>query len=96
MTLSSRGCKTEKGTYFPMLNYTVECNQENINEFKKPTGKLIEEKSIMEMQCSSQKVTNPETEFPFSTFLHYASTPGYNQSQETDLYGITFMLSTRK
>jgi len=55
MTLSSRGCKTEKGTYFPMLNYTVECNQENMKEFKKTTGKLIEGKSITEMQSSSQK-----------------------------------------
>lgn len=96
MTLSSRGCKTERGTYFPTLNYTVECNEENINEFKIPTGKLIEEKSIMEMQSSSQKAPKPETEFPFSTFLHYASTPGYNQSQDTDLYGITFILNTRK
>lgn len=65
MTLSSRGFKTEKRKYFPTLNYTVECN-----EFKIPAGKLIEEKSIMEMQSSSQKVPRLETKFPFSTFLH--------------------------
>lgn len=69
MTLSSRGCKTEKGTYFPMLNYTVECNEENITWFKRTTGKLIEEKSVMEMQSSSQKVPKLETKFPLLSFI---------------------------
>lgn len=41
MTLTS---KTQKGMYFPILNYIMECNEENINEFKKSTGKLIEGK----------------------------------------------------
>lgn len=72
--------------YFPIFNYIMECNEENINEFEKSTGKLIEEKSIMEKQSSPQKVPKSDTKFPFFTFLHYISTPVSNQSQDTSLF----------
>lgn len=54
MTLTS---KTQKGMWVPILNYIVECSEENINAFKKSlkSRKLIEGKSIMEMQSSPPK-----------------------------------------
>lgn len=44
----------------------------------------------------SVKLTESQAELPFFTVLHHTSTPGYNQSQGTDLYTIIFMLNAKK